>query len=52
MTAPKTATVKDVYDYFKREGDTLKSFTIEWRNMSDQDKTDLKTGLSDGTFDY
>lgn len=46
------ATLKTVADYFKLPGETLKDFRAQWDALSDQDKTDLKNGLGDGTLTY
>lgn len=49
MAEEKKATIKDVRDYFAIES---KRFALEWRNLTAQDKEDLKAGLSDGTLSY
>ena len=46
-------TIKAIKEFFgMRPGDTLKSFTEEWKSLSDEDKAQIKQGLSDGTFTY
>lgn len=51
-------TIKQIMDYFNADltaGDprkTLKSFSAEWKALSDKDKVEIKEGLSDGTFTY
>lgn len=51
-------TIKQIMDYFNADlsaGDprkTLKSFSAEWKALSDEDKAQLKQGLTDGTFTY
>ena len=46
------ATLKDVRDYFKRDGEALTDFGKEWKELSDKDKDDLKRGLGDGSLTY
>ena len=47
------ASIKDVMEYFgRREGQTLKDFTVEWGALSDEDKAQLKEGLGDGSLNY
>jgi predicted nuclease of restriction endonuclease-like RecB superfamily len=46
------ATLKQVTEYFRREGETLKGFTEEWKQMSETDKTQIKQGLGNGTLTY
>lgn len=41
-----TATLKTIADYFKLPGETLKNFRDQWEALSDQDKADIKEGLS------
>ena len=51
-------TIKQIMDYFNADlsdGDarkTLKSFSAEWKLLTDTDKAQIKQGLSDGTFNY
>lgn len=40
-----TGTLKDVRDYFRLEGEPLTKFGEEWKQLSAQDKEDLKSGL-------
>lgn len=44
------ATINEVRAYFDIA--TAAEFTKEWRALSDADKTDLKTGIGDGTLTY
>lgn len=46
------ATLKQVADYFRLPGQTLKAFTEEWKALSDEDKDQLKSGLGNGTRTY
>jgi len=51
--APKTtATLKQVADYFRKSGETLKGFTEEWKALSDADKDEIRLGLGNGTLTY
>lgn len=43
------ATLNQLRQFF---GMTAAEFSAEWRHLSDQDKTDLKTGVGNGTFTY
>lgn len=51
-------TIKQIMDYFNADlvaGDsrkTLKSFSAEWKQLTDDDKAQIKAGLSDGTLNY
>jgi len=50
---PKTeATLKRVTEYFRRDGETLKGFTEEWKQLTEEDKQQIKQGLGDGTLTY
>ena len=46
------ATVQDIAKYFMREGDTLKTFSAEYKMLTDKDKADLKRGIGDGSYNY
>jgi hypothetical protein len=52
MIIMASATLKDVMNYFKKDGETTKDFTEQWKQLSDKDKDDLKKGLGDGTLNY
>lgn len=43
------ATLKDIRDYF---GLTVSEMTQAWKAMTDKDKTDLKSGIGNGSLDY
>lgn len=51
-------TIKQIMDFFNADLDagdprkTLKSFSAEWKSLTDDDKAQIKQGLSDGTFTY
>lgn len=46
------ATLKQISDFFKIPGYTLKEFKKDWESLTDQDKTDLKEGIGNGTLTY
>lgn len=46
------ATLKQVADYFRKDGEPLSKFGDEWKQLSDADKADLKQGIGDGTLTY
>ncbi len=43
-------TMVDVKNYFEIEN--IAKFRVEWAELTDQDKADLKQGIGDGTFTY
>lgn len=51
-------TIKQIMDFFNADlgaGDprkTLKSFSAEWKALTDNDKAHIKQGLTDGSFTY
>jgi hypothetical protein len=46
------ATIKQVYDFLKIPGDTLKGFSDQWKALPDADKAQIKEGIGDGTLTY
>lgn len=45
----------DVFNYFsdnKTNGYKIGQFRTDWKELTAQDKEDLKTGITNGTFDY
>ena len=42
-------TLKDIMAYF---GMSPSEMTREWKQLTDQDKAQIKAGLSDGSFTY
>jgi hypothetical protein len=46
------ATLKAVTEFFRREGETLKGFTEEWKQLTDEDKEQIKEGIGNGTLTY
>lgn len=53
--ADGTATMVDVYNYFSdnRKNDyKLATFRTEWSELTDQDKSDLRMGIGNGSFTY
>lgn len=49
MTA---ATIKQVADYMRLPGETLKSFTEQWKMLSDTEKEQLREGIGNGSMTY
>lgn len=43
-------TMLDVKNYFGYT--SASSFAADWKKLSAQDKTDLKSGIADGTLNY
>lgn len=50
MTDTKPATLAETAKFFGYKN--LAKFRADWAQLSDKDKTDLRTGIGDGTFDY
>ena len=46
------ATLKQIAEFFRKDGETLSQFAEEWKSLSDKDKADLKSGLGDGSLTY
>lgn len=46
------ATVKQVMETLRVDGETLKSFTDGWKALPEADKLQLKVGIGDGTMTY
>jgi hypothetical protein len=46
------ATLKQVADFFRLPGETLKQFSDEWKELPEADRADLKKGIGDGTLTY
>jgi len=46
------ATLKQVADFFRKDGETLSQFAEEWKNLPDVDKAHLKAGIGDGSLTY
>lgn len=47
------ATIKAVADFFgRKQGQTLKDWTEEWKQLTEEDKEQIKNGIGDGTFNY
>lgn len=49
MTEPKEASLTEMRMYF---GMTTKEFATEWRQLTAEDKADLKKGIGNGTLNY
>jgi hypothetical protein len=48
--APKTLQVKDLKEFF---GYTkLADFSHDWKQLTEDDKVQIRTGISDGSFTY
>lgn len=46
-------TIKAIKEFFgMRPGDTLKSFTEEWKALTDKDKAEIKEGIGNGSMTY
>lgn len=48
----KLASLKDVANYFRKEGETLTQFADDWKNLPDADREEIRKGIGDGTFTY
>lgn len=49
------ANMSDIFKYFsdnKTNSYTMSDFRADWAKLTDQDKADLKQGLSDGSLNY
>lgn len=52
VTMNTKATLKQISEYFRLPGQTLKEFTADWQKLSDEEKDQLKLGLGNGTLTY
>ena len=53
MTEPtKVASIKQVADFFRMDGESLTEFSAQWKRMSDADKEQIKAGVGDGSLTY
>lgn len=52
VEGPKLATIKQVADFFRLEGEKLADFSAQWKALPDTDKEQIKRGLGDGSLDY
>lgn len=46
------ATLKQVAEFFRKDGETLSQFADEWKALPDTDKAHLKAGIGDGSLTY
>ena len=46
------ATLKQVADFFRKDGETLTQFSQEWKSLTDDDKAQIREGIGNGTFTY
>jgi hypothetical protein len=47
------ATIKVVMDFFgRKQGQTLKDWTEEWKALPDEAKEQIKEGIGNGTLTY
>ena len=46
------ATLKQVADFFRKDGETLSQFADEWKNLPDADKAQIKAGIGSGSLTY
>lgn len=51
-TPPKLASIKDTADYLKIPGESLGAFGAAWKALSDEAKTQIRTGIGNGTCTY
>lgn len=49
----KVGNVSQVYKYFgAKEGEGLRDFTQEWKQLNDEDKVQLTEGIANNSFTY
>ena len=46
------ATLKQIADFFRKEGETLSQFAAEWKALPEEDKAQLREGIGNGTLTY
>lgn len=51
-TEGKPANMAEVFKFFAQNGYTMEKFRNDWRALTDQDKTDLRNGIGNGTLTY
>lgn len=52
MIIMAAATIKQIADYFRMEGQTLTDFSKEWKALPEEDKNQLREGLGNGSLTY
>lgn len=50
MTSP--ASIKQVADYLRREGESLTDFSAQWKELTDAEKEQIREGIGSGSFTY
>lgn len=46
------ATLKQVADFLRKEGESLSQFSAEWKSLSEDDKVQIKEGIGNGSLTY
>lgn len=46
------ASLKEVAEYLRKDGETLSQFSAEWKGLSETDKEQLKEGIGNGSLNY
>lgn len=46
------ATLKQIADFLRKDGETLTQFAAEWKTLTDADKDQIKAGIGDGSLTY
>ena len=46
------ATLKQIAEFFRKDGETLTQFAAEWKALTDADKEQIKDGIGDGSLNY
>ena len=46
------ATLKQVAEFFRKDGESLTDFSKQWSALSESDKAQIKAGLGDGSLTY
>jgi hypothetical protein len=49
---PHVVTLKEIMDFFREPGETIKEFRDQWVRLSEKDKEEIKSGLADGSLNY
>lgn len=44
--------IKAVAEFFRQPGETLADFSKQWKQLSEADKAQLRTGIGDGSLNY
>lgn len=46
------ATLKQVAEFFRKDGETLSKFADEWKSLTEDDREQIKKGIGDGSLTY